>query len=94
MNSRYLDPQPPRLFAHRGSSADHPENTLPAFRAAVQAGLPYLELDVWATRDGRVVVHHDRTLRACAAVSGGSPPSITTTCGGWMPVSASPPTTA
>ncbi len=63
MKSRFFELPRPRLFAHRGSSADYPENTLPAFQAAVQAGIRYLELDVWATRDGMVVVHHDENLR-------------------------------
>lgn len=66
MKSRYFDLPRPRLFGHRGRSADYPENTLPAFEAALAAGVPYLELDVWATRDGRIVVHHDETLlRTC-----------------------------
>lgn len=66
MKTSFFDPPRPRLFAHRGSSADYPENTLPAFAAAVRAGIRYLELDVWATRDGKVVVHHDCTLqRTC-----------------------------
>lgn len=66
MKSRYFDPPRPRLFGHRGRSADFPENTLPALKAALAAGVPYLELDVWATRDGQVVVHHDETLlRTC-----------------------------
>lgn len=57
-----------RTFAHRGLyAADQsvPENSLPAFYAAVQAGYG-VELDVQLTRDGRVVVFHDDTLlRAC-----------------------------
>ena len=66
MNSSYLEPARPRLFAHRGCSARFPENTLPAFADAVAAGVPYLELDVRTTRDGEVVVHHDETLeRLC-----------------------------
>jgi len=66
MKCRYLAPPRPRLFGHRGASAHYPENTLPAFRGAVEAGVPYLELDVWATADGEVVVHHDETLlRLC-----------------------------
>lgn len=63
MTSRYLDGPRPRLFGHRGASAHHPENTLLAFQAAIEAGIPYLELDVWATRDGVVVAHHDETLQ-------------------------------
>lgn len=66
MKSRYLEQPRPRLFGHRGASAHYPENTLPAFRAAIEAGVPYLELDVWATRDGVVIAHHDATLlRLC-----------------------------
>jgi glycerophosphoryl diester phosphodiesterase len=66
MKSRYLAQPRPRLFGHRGASAHYPENTLPAFQAAIEAGVPYLELDVWATRDGIVVAHHDETLlRLC-----------------------------
>jgi len=53
----------PRAFAHRGFSGKFPENTLPAFRAARQAGSPYIECDVHMTRDGAVVVHHDDDLR-------------------------------
>lgn len=68
MKSRYLTPSKPRFFAHRGASGAFPENTLPAFLAAEAAGIPYLELDVWATADGQVVTHHDETLlRLCAA---------------------------
>lgn len=64
MKTRYFDLPLPRLYGHRGSSAHYPENTLPAFRAALGAGIPYLELDVWATRDGHIVIHHDEnTLR-------------------------------
>lgn len=66
MKSRYLGLPRPRLFGHRGASAHYPENTLPAFQAAIDAGVPYLELDVWATADGHVVAHHDETLlRLC-----------------------------
>lgn len=63
MKSRYLTPSKPRFFAHRGASGAFPENTLPAFLAAASAGIPYLELDVWMTRDGHVVTHHDETLQ-------------------------------
>jgi glycerophosphoryl diester phosphodiesterase len=64
--TRFFLPEPPRFFAHRGDNVRYPENTLPAFRAAVDRGIPYLELDVWMTRDREVVVHHDRTTaRSC-----------------------------
>jgi len=66
MTSRYFESARPRLFGHRGNSADFPENTLPAFADAIAAGLPYLELDIRATLDGHVVVLHDASLlRTC-----------------------------
>lgn len=49
----------PVNLAHRGASAEAPENTLEAFRIAVEAGAGGLELDVHLTRDGHVVVIHD-----------------------------------
>jgi len=52
----------PRLFAHRGASGEAPENTLAAFRRAVEVGVSYAELDVHITKDGQVVVIHDETL--------------------------------
>lgn len=52
----------PANFAHRGASARAPENTIEAFRLAVEAGAGGLELDVHVTRDGEVVVIHDATV--------------------------------
>jgi glycerophosphoryl diester phosphodiesterase len=52
----------PSNFAHRGASAQAPENTLEAFRLAVEAGAGGLELDVRMTRDGEVVVIHGATV--------------------------------
>ncbi len=50
------------IIAHRGASAEAPENTLPAFEAAVQRGADAFELDVRLTADGAPVVIHDETL--------------------------------
>jgi glycerophosphoryl diester phosphodiesterase len=52
----------PVNLAHRGASARAPENTMEAFRLAVESGAGGLELDVHLTRDGYVVVIHDPTL--------------------------------
>jgi glycerophosphoryl diester phosphodiesterase len=54
--------QPFDLQGHRGARGLAPENTLPAFAAALALGVHTLELDTGVTRDGLVVVHHDRTL--------------------------------
>ncbi|MEY2244755.1 glycerophosphodiester phosphodiesterase [Streptomyces sp. SAS_267] len=58
----YLDHPGPIPFAHRGGSADGLENTLTQFRRAVNAGYRYIETDVHATADGRLVAFHDTTL--------------------------------
>jgi len=49
-------------IAHRGASGTFPENTLSAFRAAIDAGAVMCELDVQLSRDGAVVVIHDETV--------------------------------
>jgi glycerophosphoryl diester phosphodiesterase len=60
-------PHAPRLYAHRGASAEAPENTLPAFvRALAIPHVNALELDVHLTRDGHPIVSHDPTARRMA----------------------------
>ncbi|QGY42779.1 glycerophosphodiester phosphodiesterase [Maribellus comscasis] len=48
--------------AHRGAMVTHPENTIVAFKAAVEAGAQMVELDVWLTQDGKMVIMHDETV--------------------------------
>lgn len=50
------------LSAHRGAMETHPENTIPAFRAAVKAGAQMIEFDVQLTKDSNLVVMHDGTV--------------------------------
>ena len=58
---------PPELIAHRGASRECRENTLPAFVRALELGADGIELDVHASSDGVIVVHHDFVPRANAA---------------------------
>ncbi|MEV5320785.1 glycerophosphodiester phosphodiesterase [Streptomyces sp. NPDC052687] len=58
----YLDHPGPIPFAHRGGAADGLENTVLQFRRAVERGYRYIETDVHATRDGKLVAFHDTTL--------------------------------
>jgi len=61
---------PPYFIAHRGVSACAPENTLSAFRLAVDHGADAVELDAKLSRDGRVVVFHDQTLKRTSGMEG------------------------
>jgi glycerophosphoryl diester phosphodiesterase len=60
------------LQGHRGARGLAPENTLPAFRRALELGATTLEMDVVVTRDGRVVVSHEPWMSAtiCTAPDG------------------------
>jgi glycerophosphoryl diester phosphodiesterase len=48
------------VIAHRGASAERPENTLPAFERAIELGADFVEIDVHADATGQLVVTHDR----------------------------------
>ncbi len=52
----------PRVCAHRGFNTVAPENSMPAFGAAVALGAEEIEFDVWSTKDGVLVSCHDSTL--------------------------------
>ena len=59
----------PAIIAHRGASGHRAENSLAAFRRAVELGADGVELDVHATRDGSLVVHHDATVPGVGAIA-------------------------
>jgi glycerophosphoryl diester phosphodiesterase len=69
-------PHVPEIIAHRGASRDRYENTLAAFAAALDQGADAIELDVHATIDGAVVVHHDAVLRSRDPARAGQPLAI------------------
>ena len=61
--------QNPTVMAHRGLSANAPENTLYAFSDAISVGADFIELDVQQTRDGVLVVMHDSNLKRTTGVN-------------------------
>ncbi len=59
-----------RIIGHRGASSLAPENTLAAIRAAANAGVLWVEIDVRLLGDGTAVVHHDETVERCTDGAG------------------------
>ncbi len=60
-----------RYQAHRGLSTEFPENTVPAFRGAIDAGFAFIELDPNFTKDGKCILMHDSTVnRTCRNADG------------------------
>lgn len=66
MSSTWDNPIPKDEFlvvAHRGASSYEPENTLPAFKLAENLDADYIELDIQLTKDGELVVMHDKDVK-------------------------------
>ncbi len=57
-----LEPKTTLLLGHRGVRGSPPENSLAAFRAALDAGLDGVETDLQCSRDGEIILYHDFTL--------------------------------
>jgi glycerophosphoryl diester phosphodiesterase len=66
----FFEARRPAVFAHRGGAGLAPENTCAAFDRGLALGADGLELDVRLSRDGVVVVHHDRTLERTTDLEG------------------------
>jgi glycerophosphoryl diester phosphodiesterase len=64
-----------RVHGHRGARAVRPENTIPAFRYAIELGADVLEMDMAVTRDGVLVISHDPVLHA-PVCSGPKPSAV------------------
>lgn len=56
------------ITAHRGSSSEAPENTIPAFEKAIEEGADYVEMDVRLTSDGELVLMHDPSTERTTGV--------------------------
>ncbi|KAK8010253.1 hypothetical protein PG990_009218 [Apiospora arundinis] len=55
----------PQVIGHRGFKAAYPENSIAAFRGAIDVGANAIETDLHLSKDGVVVLSHDATLRRC-----------------------------
>jgi glycerophosphoryl diester phosphodiesterase len=51
------------IIAHRGASAEAPENTLPAIQLAWEQGADAIELDLYLSKDGKIIIFHDTTTK-------------------------------
>lgn len=60
----------PRVCAHRGFNTIAPENSLPAFGAAIALGAEEIEFDLWPSKDGEIVSCHDPHLDRVSTGSG------------------------
>lgn len=64
------NPQKIVVISHRGEHLHHPENTLPAYQAAIDAGADFFEVDVRTTSDGQFVLMHDSDVHRTTNGSG------------------------
>lgn len=64
INEVFLNPQSSvvMIAAHRGAHLEAPENSLAAFKKAIELGIDIFELDVRRTKDGKLVLMHDKTV--------------------------------
>ena len=60
----HAEPRKIVVISHRGEHLRNPENTMPAYRAAYEAGADFIEVDVRTTADGKLVIMHNDTVDA------------------------------
>lgn len=58
------------LVGHRGYSSAYPENTMPAFEGAHESGFSGVEIDIWESDNGDLMINHDSTTDRMSGVSG------------------------
>lgn len=61
----FNNPKYVTIVAHRGDWRDHPENSIPAFKSCIDMGIDMIEIDIHRTKDGELVLMHDRTVDRC-----------------------------
>lgn len=50
------------IHGHRGARSIYPENTLDGFHYAIEVGADFIEIDVHMSRDGEIIIHHDKSI--------------------------------
>ena len=65
------------VWAHRGAFGYAPENTMPAFKMAIDMKADGIELDVHFSKDGKIVVIHDETIDRTSPICLLNPPPVT-----------------
>jgi len=61
----FNNPKYVTIAAHRGDWRNHPENSIPAFKSCIEMGIDMIEIDVQRTKDGKLILMHDRTVDRC-----------------------------
>lgn len=61
----FNNPKYVTIVAHRGDWRNHPENSIPAFKSCIDMGIDMIEIDVQRTKDGKLILMHDRTVDRC-----------------------------
>ena len=61
----FHNPKYVTIVAHRGDWRNHPENSIPAYQSCIDMGIDMIEIDVQSTKDGKLIVMHDRTVDRC-----------------------------
>jgi len=61
----FNNPKYVTIAAHRGDWRNHPENSIPAYKSCIDMGIDMIEIDVQRTKDGKLILMHDRTVDRC-----------------------------
>lgn len=61
----FNNPKYVTIVAHRGDWRNHPENSIPAFQSCIDMGIDMIEIDLQRTKDGKLILMHDRTVDRC-----------------------------
>ena len=61
----FNNPKYVTIVSHRGDWRNHPENSIPGFQSCIDMGIDMIEIDIQRTKDGKLILMHDRTVDRC-----------------------------